>query len=105
MKITQTINKDALIIATCSFLIGTILLLSQLILRRDQIVTLGIFYVLIAIVLNGITLLGLLVNSVVNRHYRKENLSTIGLFLLNIPIACGYLCMIINTPFNLYFIS
>ncbi|KAA1247185.1 hypothetical protein [Aquimarina sp. RZ0] len=98
MKIIQSINKNALIIATISFLLGTILLLSHLITGWDQLVFLGIFYVLIATVLNGITFVGLLANTVVNYHYYRENLTTILIFLLNIPITVGYLFIVINNP-------
>ncbi|MDH7444997.1 hypothetical protein [Aquimarina sp. 2201CG14-23] len=100
MKIIQSINKNALIIATISFLIGTILLLLQLIIGWEQLIFIGIFYVLIASALNGITFIGLLANTIINYHYYKENLVTISICLLNIPIAIGYISLVINNPFH-----
>ncbi|OED39314.1 hypothetical protein AB832_04165 [Flavobacteriaceae bacterium (ex Bugula neritina AB1)] len=100
MKILQSINKNALIIATISFLIGTILLLSHLITGWDTLVIIGFFYTLIATVLNSITLIGLIANTIINHQYYKENLLTILLFLVNIPIAAGYIFIVFNNPFN-----
>jgi len=105
MKIKQSINKKALMIATFSFLIGTVILLAYLIYPLGQTIIVGIFYILIALVLNGITLLGLIANSIINSQYNKENLQTILVFLLNIPIAFGYLSIVILNPFNSLFIS
>ncbi|MBW1294931.1 hypothetical protein [Aquimarina litoralis] len=99
MQITQSINRNALMIATLSFLLGTIILLMHMIIPWDQILIIGLLYVVIAIVLNGITLIGLLANSIINYHCSKENLTTIGIFLLNIPIAIGYFLIVANNPF------
>jgi len=100
MKIIQSINKNALIIATFSFLLGTILLLLHLVTTGEQILIVGLFYVLIAIVLNSITFIGLVANALINYQYYKENLTTISIFLLNIPIAFGYFLLVTNNPFQ-----
>ncbi|MHA7059986.1 hypothetical protein ACWGOQ_0022355 [Aquimarina sp. M1] len=100
MQITQRVNRSALMIATCSFLLGTLLLLLHLIIAWDTLIIVGLFYVLIAIVLNSITFIGLLVNTVINLHHNKENLTTVSIFLLNIPIAIGYFFIVINNPFQ-----
>ncbi|AXT58358.1 hypothetical protein D1815_22280 [Aquimarina sp. AD1] len=100
MQITQSANRNALMIATFSFLLGTILLLLHLIVPWEQITTIGLFYVIIAVVLNGITFIGLLANTVINYHCYKENLTTVLVFLLNIPIAIGYFLIVINNPFH-----
>ncbi len=98
MKIFQTINKNALFIATISFLIGTLLLLSFLISQSNTFLSIGLFYLLIAFVFNTITLIGLVINSIINYQYYKENLITISLFLLNIPITIGYIILVDNNP-------
>jgi len=100
MKIIQPINKNALIIAALSFLIGTIILLSHLITGWKNLVVFGFFFVVVATVLNGITLLGVLANMIVNYHYYKENLITISLIILNIPIAGSYIFIAFNNPFH-----
>ena len=105
MQITQSINRNALMIATCSFLLGTIILLMHIIIPWDQIIVIGLFYVIIAIVLNGITLIGLIANSIINYHNSKENLTTIGIFLLNIPITIGYFLIVANNPFPKTFLA
>ncbi|WP_298548224.1 hypothetical protein [uncultured Aquimarina sp.] len=104
MQIIQSINRNALIIATFSFLLGTILLLLHLITYWDKVIIIGLFYVLIAAALNGITFIGLLANTIINHHYYKENLTTISIFLLNIPITIGYFLIVVNNPFHNTFI-
>ncbi|MCK8523892.1 hypothetical protein M0D21_20110 [Aquimarina sp. D1M17] len=98
MKISQKINKNALLTASISFLSGTLLLLFFLISQSGYIVKIGILYVLIAFVFNSITLVGLLANSIINYHHYRENLLTISLFLLNIPITIGYILLVELNP-------
>lgn len=100
MKIIQSINKNALTIAVTSFIIGTILLLAFIIYPSDVLVTIGLFYILIALSLNTITIIELITNSFINYQYNKENLTTILLVTLNIPIAIGYAIIVLNNPFN-----
>ncbi len=98
MKILQSINKKALIVATISFLLGTILLLLFLVSGLDVIVDIGLFYVFIAFVFNTITFIGLITNAIINYQYYQENLRTILVFLLNIPITIGYISLVISNP-------
>ena len=98
MKIVQPVNKKALFIASVSLLLGTIFLLFFLISQSGYVIRAGIVYVLIALVLNSITLIGLLFNLIVNHQHYKENLTTIGLFLLNIPITIGYIYIVFMNP-------
>ncbi|GGX21221.1 hypothetical protein [Aquimarina muelleri] len=100
MKIRQPINKSALIIAIASFILGTILLLFFIISPSNILVDIGLFYILIAIVLNTITCIELITNSFINYQHNKENLITILLITLNIPIAIGYIIIVLNNPFN-----
>ncbi len=103
MQIVQSINKNALIIATISFLSGTIVLLLFLITQSSIILDIGFFYVIIVFVLNAITFIGLVVNSIINYQYYKENLSTILLFSINIPVTIGYIAIVMSNPFLEYF--
>ncbi len=100
MNTIQPINKNALRIATISFLLGTMLLLLFLIFGSNVLLQIGFCYVLIASVLNGITLIGLLANSIINHQYYKENLTTILLVLLNIPITLGYISIIAGNQYQ-----
>ncbi|MFD2564590.1 hypothetical protein [Aquimarina rubra] len=100
MQVTQSVNRNALMIAMFSFLLGTILLLLHLVTAWEPIIMTGLFYVMIAIVLNGITFIGLLANSIINYHYYKENLTTVLVFLLNIPIAIGYFLIVVHNPLS-----
>jgi len=100
MQITQSVNRKALMIATVSFLLGTILFLMHLIIAWEQLIIIGLFYVMIASVLNGITFMGLLANSIINYHRYQENLTTVLIFLLNIPIAVGYFLLVTHNPFH-----
>ncbi len=87
-------------VATISFLLGTILLLLFLVSQSSILADIGLFYVLIAFVLNAMVLIGLIINSIINYQYYKENLVTILLFLLNIPVTIGYIAIVVNNPFK-----
>ncbi len=100
MRILQPVNKNALFIATISFLVGTILLISYVMIDWDTLIPIGIFYVLIAFTLNIITLVAVIANSLINYHLYKENVLTVVLFLINIPVAIGYFLIVINLPFQ-----
>ncbi|MBQ4822209.1 hypothetical protein [Aquimarina sp. MMG016] len=99
MEIRQTINKKALILATISFLLGTLILLLYLVFGSEAFLVGGLFYVLIALVINGITFIGIIANAIINYQYYKENLTTILLFSINIPVAIGYVFLVMNNPF------
>lgn len=103
MKIIQPINKNALIVATISFLLGTLLLLFFLISQSNIVLDIGFFYVIIASVLNAIVFVGIITNAIINHQYYKENLTTIILVVFNIPITIGYIIIVINNPFLKYF--
>lgn len=103
MKITQPINKNALITASLSFVVGTLLFLFYLIFQSGIMINLGVFYILIAAAFNAITFIGVATNSIINNQYHKENLITIALVVLNIPISIGYMAIIIRNPFSEYF--
>ncbi len=100
MKIIQSTNKNALMTAVLSFLFGTIFLMLFLITQSDLLIRIGILYVTIALTLNTIMFIGLLINSIINYQYYRENLITISLFLLNIPITLLYILIVESNPFK-----
>ncbi|RZS91905.1 hypothetical protein [Aquimarina brevivitae] len=98
MKIQLEINKKALTVAASSFILGSTLLLLYLTTGAEAILIGGLLYVLIALAVNAITLIHILVNTITNLQNYKENLRTLLLFLINIPIAIGYIHIIIKNP-------
>lgn len=98
MQIHQSINRKALTIAVTSFILGTIILALYLTTGSEAFLIGGLFYVLVALAINTITLVGIVANAIINFHYYKENLTTILLFLINIPVALGYVTLIIKNP-------
>ena len=99
MTITNSINKIALFIAAVSFLLGTLLLIWYMITGYSPLIEVGMLYILVAFVLNGITLIGLVGNAIVNRHLFQENITAILLVLLNIPISLGYFYLVLHIHF------
>ncbi|MFC5046792.1 hypothetical protein ACFSTE_09725 [Aquimarina hainanensis] len=95
MKFNEPINRNALLLAFVSFLIGSCLLLTYIIYPRGFFITTGYTYLIIAFAINSAMLVALLVNTFYKYKNYKENLLTISLFLLNIPICLGYLSFII----------
>jgi len=99
MNIQQSHNQKALMLAVISFLIGTILLLIYLISGWEALLIGGFLYVLIAVAVNGLAFIGLLIYAVTDCRNYKENLITLLLFLINIPIAGSYIALVMYTPF------
>lgn len=92
-------------IALLSFLIGTLLFASYFMFPKwDNIIFVGIFYVLAAIFFNLIVLINLFVNFITEPFQRKNIALQIVIVLTNIPIALIYFSIIIysissNSPF------
>ncbi len=100
MKITQSMNRNALLIAATSFGIGTSLFATYFITGWKHLIVIGTYYVLIAFTLNVITFIGLLVNSIITTHLYKENMITMLFLLANLPIALVYTLLVINNPLH-----
>ncbi|QXP57437.1 hypothetical protein H0I25_06520 [Cellulophaga sp. HaHa_2_95] len=86
---TYKLNRIAVSISFYSFIIGTLLFLIKL--AFDATVMVGFIFVLVAVVINMILFILLLLNALVNYRDFEENISTIILVILNIPIAFFYL--------------
>lgn len=76
--------------AICSFLIGTFLFLTYLITNNSGFLPIGFYYLIIIIPLNLTVLLVVIASVLFRRDKYREYLKTIGLMLLNIPIAWLY---------------
>lgn len=85
------------IIAGISFVLGTLLLVLFLFFKSKLIVGLGIYYVITALVINTLFFIGLLARFIVDSGNRLEILKSIGLILMNLPIAIGYLFIVTQT--------
>jgi hypothetical protein len=98
----QLINPSASTkIAYTSFIIGTLLLVSELIFQtKDIILFTGLIYVLIAILVNSITFLLLIYQLITNAPERFETFIQIGILLVNIPIAGLYFYLLIINPIH-----
>ena len=86
------------IVASISFIIGTLLLVLFLFFKQEEsLIMLGFYYVIGAFIINTFVLLSLLTRLILNSENRIELLKAIGIILINIPIAIGYFFIVINT--------
>lgn len=77
--------------AIWSFSVGTFLFLAYCITNSSIFLPIGLCFLLLAIVYNIIILLIVMVAAFLKRDMFLEHLKTIGLMLLNIPVAFLYL--------------
>lgn len=84
-------------VAIASFGFGTLLLVIHLgIPNSFKILVIGFFYLLLAILVNGTTLLYLLYHFIINQHKRETIAIQILILLANIPITFIYLNIVFN---------
>jgi hypothetical protein len=89
--------KATIKIAILFFIIGTLLLILHFIFNTtDFILWLGYMYVQLAVFINSIILIILIVALIIDKQ-RIETLKSIGVILLNIPIALVYFQMVIDS--------
>ncbi len=89
--------KATIKIATLFFIIGTVLLILHFIFGTSNfIIWLGYMYVWLAAFINSIILILLIVALFIDKR-RIETLKSIGVLLLNIPIALVYFQMVIDS--------
>ena len=89
-KFKHRINRIAVYLAIISFGIGT-LLLSFKISHYSGLIQMGFTYVIYAFAINSVMLLLIVIHTIRYIKDLKEHLITIGIMLLNIPIAQVYL--------------
>lgn len=90
-------NRNRIYTAIISFVLGTILFLIFFLTNyRDQVITPGIIFVIIAGIVNTVVLFKLLKELLNNKEKRRKNLMTSVIILLNIPIAAIYLHFVLE---------
>jgi len=77
--------------AIWSFSIGTFLFLAYYVSNSSFFLTIGLCYVLLAILYNAIILLIVIVSAFSKKGMFVEHVKTIGIMLLNIPVVSIYL--------------
>ncbi len=78
-------------IAFLSFIMGTLLFVFQLYFQGVfRIIHFGLIFIVVAVIINAISLIALIFTLLGNTDCRLEILKTCGLILLNIPIAILY---------------
>jgi len=93
-KFKHSINLIALYTASVSFTLGTLILLAHKTKLFGYLYDLGLYYVGAATITNLIILLLLIGNSILNHKDYKENIISICILLINIPITFIYIDLI-----------
>lgn len=97
MKRTKNFSANlGLQTAKYSSLVGTVIFLAFCITSYEALPIFGFFYILAAVAINGIFLFALIIETLVNANDRRELLTTIGIMLLNIPLAFIYATIALN---------
>lgn len=95
VKNQSSSGKFSTYLAITCFAIGTFLLLLQKCFPYNtDILVAGFIYVIIAVIINGVTLLYLLYHFIINRLERETIAIRILILLANIPIAFLYLTIV-----------
>lgn len=86
--------KNYFKIAFGFFLVGTLLLILQLFKRKINLITItGLYYVQICVLINTLIVIFLMVLLGIKEN-KKEILKSMGIILLNIPIAYFYFYLV-----------
>ena len=89
--------KATIKIAVLFFIIGTLLVILHFIFGTSNfIISIGYMYVLLAVFINSIILIILIVALIIDKQ-KIETLKSIGVLLLNIPIALVYFQMVVDS--------
>jgi len=96
-KFTHKINRFALLLALFSACFGILLLIAYLVFRSDSLIEIGIFHLYPTVIIHLLMLLIVIINGINNRKDYKEHLITIGLMLLNIPLAFACFLIVVET--------
>lgn len=89
-------NKFSTQLALLSFILGTILFLTFIFSENETIFIIGFFYVIIAFILNLITLFFVIFSFFKNPKQELLNIFQIIIMLLNIPISIIYFTILFN---------
>ncbi|MEE9361489.1 MAG: hypothetical protein V3U92_02715 [Cellulophaga sp.] len=91
---TYRINKIAIYISIVTFSSGFLLFLLDLFIASENILSVEIIFVLIAMGVNSILVLVLLLNTIIHIRDLQQHMFTILIVLLNLPIATFLLTLI-----------
>ena len=98
--------KLPLFVFKWSFVIGTVIFLAYWLLRVfklntaiDSIISLGLFYVVAATVINTIVFLGTFIASFWHKEYQGQIVSNAFYLLINIPVAFLYFFLVLSVSF------
>lgn len=83
-------NRVAVRIATLSFCVGTLLMLTELMAENDIIISISVAFLILYIPVTIILLFILLVNTMANFKDINEHVMTVIIVLMNFPIALVY---------------
>lgn len=83
-------------IALYSFGIGTAIFLLHLISPSQNVFLLGLFFVLFALLFNGIVFLNLIYTLITDSENREQTVIQILILLANIPIAALYFFLVVR---------
>lgn len=84
--------------AIASFVIGTLLLLLHFVFKdSDMIIPIGIYYVLIAFLVNGLMLLKLIIDWIIEPLNRSKIERQALILFANVPISFVYFLIVIYT--------
>ena len=86
---TIQMNRVGRMVALGSFAIGTFILLLYLLSKKESLMIIGFYYVLLAGVVNSLVFL-LVVFSLFKAKNKKRVLATLGIMLINIPFSTAY---------------
>ena len=99
----NNINITGQIVALLSFIAGTTLLAIFLYFGEHAIaIEFAFATVVILLIVNIVLFMVILGSTLLSKYKSKEGWTTLGLMLLNIPIAIGYFYMVVTFPtFNI----
>ncbi|NND78236.1 MAG: hypothetical protein HKN39_08645 [Flavobacteriales bacterium] len=91
-----SLDKLGLYISIISSVVGSLLLVSFLVSKEQELIRIGIIYLAIAFFTNLIFFLILVIVFIAERGKTMSHPKTAGVMLLNIPIAFGYFMIVLG---------
>jgi hypothetical protein len=93
---TQKLIQTSRMTAVISFVLGTvILLIHQVLPNYVEVIMLGLIYIGIATFINLIFVIALFIEMILRPILAEELMISLGIMLLNIPIAIGYVFIVL----------
>jgi len=76
--------------AKFSAIIGTIILFAFLLSKNNLLAPIGIFYIFLAAIINGVLFMALFILAILSKTNRYEIITTMLILLINIPLSILY---------------